>query len=295
MNSKKILAIINPISGYSRSREVPAALKRRLENEGFEVNLHFTSGPGCGGSIARNKGKDYDLVLVSGGDGTIREVAEGLVHSDTPFTIFPAGTENLFAKEVGILPDIDQVVQTIKWGRTAAMDMAQVNGQHFLLISGVGFDGQVLLHLKKFRTRNISHLTYFWPIWRTFWEYEFPPMTVEADGELLCEKARGLLFISNIPRYAVGLRICPKAKYDDGLLDVCIYLCQHQTTLLGHAWRTVNKKHLEHPGVIYRQARNIKVTSDVKIPFQTDGDPAGFLPAEYSILPKAVQVILPPG
>ncbi len=79
-------------------------------------------------------------------------------------------------------------------------------------------------------------------------------MTVEADGEVLVRSGRGLVFVSNIARYAVGLRICQKAKFDDGLLDVCIYLCDHQTTLLGHAWRTVRGTHLEHPNVIYRQA-----------------------------------------
>ncbi len=295
MNFKRILAIINPISGYSRSRELPYALKTRLEKEGFEVNLHFTSGPGCGGSFARHNGKKYDLVLVAGGDGTIREVAEGLVHSDVPFTIYPAGTENLFAKEMDIHPEIDQVVQTIKWGRYVTMDMAKVNEKHFLLLSGVGFDAQVLLHLNKFRTGNITHFTYFWPIWRTFWEYDFPPMTVCADGEILCENGRGLVFISNIPRYAVGLRICQKAKYDDGLLDICIYLCHHQTTLLGHAWRTVGQKHIGHPNVIYRQAKRITVTAASPVPYQVDGDPAGFLPADYTILPNAVHVVLPPG
>jgi diacylglycerol kinase (ATP) len=295
MNIKKILVIINPISGYSRSRELPGALKTRLEGEGFMVDLHRTSGPGDGGQYAHVCARKYDLVLVCGGDGTIREVADGLCGSFVPITIFTAGTENLFAKEMGIVADLNQLVQTIKWGKSICLDMGQVNERKYLLLSGVGFDAEVLLHMNKFRTGNITHLTYFWPIWRTFWEHRFPSMTVQADGEVLIENRRGLVFVTNISRYAVGLRICKNAIYNDGLLDVCIYLCDHQIPLLGHAWRTTRGKHLSHPNVIYHQARNVKVTSTMNVPFETDGDPAGFLPAEYSVIPSALNVLIPPG
>jgi len=293
--SKKVLAIINPISGYSRSRELPAAIKTRLDAEGFEADVVFTAGPGDASRIARVRGRKYDLVVAAGGDGTVREVADGLARSHVPMTIFPAGTENLFAKEMSIVPNLEQFVQTIKWGRRVIIDMAQVNGRHYLLLSGVGFDAEVLLHLNRFRTGNITHLTYFWPIWRTFREYGFPAITVEADDEILLRNGRGMVFVSNIPRYAVGLRICKNAKYDDGLLDVCIYLCEHQTELLGHAWRTVKGTHLEHPKVIYRQVKRVKVTSDYPVPLETDGDPAGCLPAEYNVIPRAMHVLLPPG
>lgn len=292
---KRILAIINPISGYSRSRELPGAIKSRLEAEDFQVDLYFTTGPGDACQCARTRGPRYDLVVASGGDGTVRDVADGLFHSNVPMTIFPAGTENLFAKEMGLVPDLEQFIQTIKWGRRMTLDMGQVNDRHYLLLSGIGFDAEVLLHLNRFRTGNITHLTYFWPIWRTFWEHEFPRMTVEADGEVLMENARGLVFVSNIGRYAVNLRICRRAKYDDGLLDVCIYRCDHRAALLGHAWRTLQGTHLQAPSVIYRQARRVKVTSPARVPFETDGDPAGYLPAEYSVIPRSIQVILPPG
>jgi len=295
MMVKRILVIINPISGYSRSRSLPRDLRERLESEGFEVDVHFTGGPGDGGRFAREHGDQCDLVIAAGGDGTIRDVAEGLTCTNIPLTIFPAGTENLFAQETKIIPDLEQLVQTVKWGRTVNMDMGQVDGRRFLLMAGVGFDGEVLIKLNRFRTGNITHLTYFWPIWRTFWEHNFPPMTIEADGQVVVESGRGLLFVSNIARYAVKLRICAKARQDDGLLDICFYRATDQYELLGHAWRTVVGRHMEHPGVVYRQAKVVRVTSPQAVPYQTDGDPAGILPAEFSVIPKALKVVVPPG
>ncbi len=271
------------------------AIKRRLKVEGFDISLHTTRGAGDGGDYARRFGNHFDLVIVSGGDGTIRDVVSGMVGMNVPFTVFPSGTENLFAKEMGIHSDLDQLIQTIKWGRTVTMDMGQVNGKVYLLLSGIGFDAEVLMQLNKFRTGNITHLTYFWPIWRTLWEYHFPPMTIEADGEVLAQNVRGLAFVSNISRYAVGLRICQKADFDDGLLDVCFYRCTHRLPLVAHSWRTLRGTHLNHTDVIYRQAKKITITSDIKIPFETDGDPAGYLPAVYSVVPHAIQVRLPAG
>jgi YegS/Rv2252/BmrU family lipid kinase len=251
-------------------------------------------GPGDGGHWARRYAEYFDLVIISGGDGTICEVINGLSGTNKPITIFPSGTENLFAKEMGIVPDCEKLIQTIKWGRTVVMDIGQVNDRKFLLLSGVGFDANVLLELNKFRTGNITHLTYFWPIWRTYWEYRYPAMTVEADGEIIVENERGLMFVSNISRYAVGLRICDQAKFDDGLLDICFYRCTHQFGLFKHAWHTVMRTHRQDPLVIYRQAKKIRVTSNTPIPFETDGDPIGNLPAEFSVIPQAVRVILPP-
>jgi diacylglycerol kinase (ATP) len=293
MDIKKILVIINPISGYSRSRELPMKLRQSLRSHGFDPHIHITRGPGDGGLWARKYADRFDLVVISGGDGTVCEVVNGLAGSDKPITIFPSGTENLFAKEMGIVPDCEKLIQTIKWGRTVVMDIGQVNDRKFLLISGVGFDAEVLLQLNKFRTGNITHLTYFWPIWRTLFEYHFPPMTIEADGEIIVENARGLMFVSNISRYAVGLRICNDARYDDGLLDVCFYHCTNQITLVKHSWNTVFHKHRQDPRVVYRQAKKIRVTAHEAIPFETDGDPAGNLPAEFSVIPQAVRVILP--
>jgi YegS/Rv2252/BmrU family lipid kinase len=290
---KRVLAILNPISGYSRSRELPFQLKRRFARENFDYLVHQTRYKGDGAETARKLAKFYDVVVVAGGDGTVQEVSDAMISSNIPLTIIPAGTENLLAKELRITNDLDQLIQTIKWGKPVTMDVAKSNDKHFLLLCGIGFDAEVLLQLNKYRRGNITHLTYFWPIWRTFWEHGFPRMTVEADGESIIEDESALVFVTNISRYACGLRIGHNAVFNDGLLDLCVYRCDHQFPLLAHAWRTVRRTHLTHPRVIYRQCKNIRVSSSQIIPYETDGDPAGFLPADFSVIPSAVKILTP--
>lgn len=290
---KSILVIINPISGYARSRELPLALWRRLRREGFDIHVHLTTGPGDAYAFTAAHVRQFDLALVAGGDGTVRDVVSAAAAAGVRTTILPTGTENVFAKEMGINADLDRIVRTVRDGTTIALDLGSINNRPFLMLSGVGFDAEVLLNLNAFRTGNITHLTYFWPIWRTFWEYAFHPVTVEADGEVVVEDCPALVFVSNIRRYAVGLRICDRADYQDGLLDVCIYRCDHQFPLLAHAWRTAWRRHLARNNVIYRQAKRITVTSAFPVPYQTDGDPAGRLPAEYAVLPGAVKLLVP--
>lgn len=291
---KKLLAIINPISGYARSRQLPIVLARRLAQEGLTARFHWTTGPRHAANLARQEADKFDAVIVAGGDGTISEVVQGLAGKDKPIILLPTGTENLLAKELKISSNIDALIAAIKMGTEHDFDLGKVNDKHFLLISGVGFDAQVLNHLIRYRTGNITHLTYFWPIWRTFWEYRFPPISVWVDGQQIFDNQPGLVFVSNINRYAVGLRICMHARCDDGLLDVCIYPCDHQWPLLVHAWRTTWRKHLDKTGAIYRQGKSIRIESTQTVPFQTDGDPAGYLPAHYSIVPHQVKILTPP-
>jgi len=293
--AKTLLVILNPISGYARSRQLPIRLRRRLEEEGFEAYFHITCGPDDAKRAASGAADRFDAIVVAGGDGTIREVIDGLAGRSVPLAILPTGTENLLAKELKVPSNnLEALIASLKGGRLQNLDLALANGRHFLMVSGVGFDAEVLHHLLRYRTSNITHLTYFWPIWRTFWEYAFPPISAWVDGEKLVDNQRGLLFVSNIRRYAVGLRICMQARCDDGLLDVCFYPCTHQIPLLLHAWRTVWGRHVRQGGAVYRQGRTVRVESNQRIAFQTDGDPAGFLPAQFSIRQHQVKILTPP-
>jgi len=273
---------------------MPVKLYRRLTDEGFHAHLHWTSGPNDAAETARRLADQFDLIIASGGDGTISEVVQGLAGKNKPIAILPTGTENLLAKELKIRSSVDALIAALKMGKEHNFDVAKVNGRHFLLISGVGFDAEVLHHLIRLRSSNITHLTYFWPIWRTFWEHRFPPVSVWVDDEQVFDNQRGLVFVSNINRYSIGLRICMHARFDDGLLDVCVYPCDHQWPLLRHAWNTTFKKHLNDTSVIYRQGRHIRVESPQHVPFHTDGDPAGYLPAEYSVMDYQIKILTAP-
>jgi diacylglycerol kinase (ATP) len=120
-------------------------------------------------------------------------------------------------------------------------------------------------------------------------------MRVQVDNEQVFD-GPGLVFVGNISRYAAGLQIFHYADYSDGLLDVCIYRCAGRLHLLKHSILTILKRHANRPDVIYRQGKNITVSSDDdSMRTEIDGDPGPPLPARISVIPRAVRCLVPEG
>jgi diacylglycerol kinase family enzyme len=171
------------------------------------------------------------------------------------------------------------------------VDVGMINGRHFLVVAGAGFDAEVVERLRDCRAGHITHLGYFWPIWRTFWEHRFPVITAEADGETIFE-GQALVLVGNLPRYAVGLPIFPDARYDDGLLDVVIYPCAGRGRLVGHAINTILKRHYHRGGTLHHRCRTLRLRSPRRVPIEADGDHAGELPADISVQPGYAMFLL---
>lgn len=290
-----IAYIVNPKSGASSRKLTSRKFGGYLAKKGYEVKFELTKSLEHACELATDAAVDYEcaLVVAVGGDGIIREVAHGLEGSDKPLLVIPAGTENLLANELGFDGRLKTTIKTFEAGYTRPLDLGCVNGKCFTSIAGFGFDGTVVKNVSENRLGHITYFDYFWPIWRTFWNYKFSPIHVEVDGEEIFN-GRGLVFVGNISRYALGLQILGKADYGDGLLDICIYDCDNKICLMKHSAMTLLKKHTNAANVIYLQGKNIKVTSNSQdIETEIDGDPGPSLPVEINILPQAVNVMVP--
>lgn len=295
-NGGYIAYIVNPKAGASSHKMLGRKFAMYLAGRGFDVRFNLTTSLDHACELATDAAVDYNcqLVVAVGGDGIVREVMHGLEGSDKPLLIVPAGTENLLANELGFDERLKTIINAFENGHTRQMDLGCVNGKCFTSIAGFGFDAQVVREVSAGRTGHIDHFDYFWPIWRTFWKYKFPPMKVEIDGEEIFD-GPGLVFVGNISRYALGLQILRYADYGDGLLDVCIYKCANHFQLAKHSFMTVLKRHSSGKNLIYRQGKNFKITSSVDdIATEIDGDPGPALPLEINVIPKAVKVIVPP-
>jgi len=293
-----ITYIVNPKSGAGSGGKLPGRqFEQYLTDRGFDVRPSRTASLEHACELATDAAVDFNcaMVVVVGGDGTVREVAHGLEGSDKPLLIVPGGTENLLANELGLDRRYKTLVRTFEAGFVRALDLGSANGKCFTSIAGFGFDGEVVRRVAESRQGHINYYDYFWPIWRTFWAYEFVPVTVEVDGERIFE-GRGLVFVGNISRYAIGLNILDKADFSDGLLDVCVYKCRGRAHLVKHSVMTTFKQHAGCRDVIYRQGKRIIVGSDVEeVRSEIDGDPGPALPVEINVLPQAVSVMVPEG
>ena len=291
-----IAYIINPKSGASSGKIMVSQFKEYLSAHGFDVRTYFTQSLPHAGELATRAAVDYNcaMVVAAGGDGTIREVAHGLEGSDKTMLIIPGGTENLLANELGLDERTKTLIKAFEAGSVKSLDLGSANGRCFTSIAGFGFDGEVIKRVNDQRKGHINHLDYFWPLWQAFWEHKFPDLKVVIDGENIFQ-GQAMVFVGNISRYAIGLKILKNADFSDQMLDVCIYKCINRPTLVKHSLMTVLKMHAERNSVIYRQGKIIEVSStSPNVQTQLDGDPGPKLPVKIEIIPQAVKVMVPP-
>jgi len=291
--NRPVHLILNPRSGYGGRKYLLAELRAECRRGGIELIVHRTRGPGDATDYARELPGTAAAAMVWGGDGTVNEVAQALAGSDVPVLPYPAGTENLLASQLRMPTGPRRVVELLRTGRVVPCDVGCINGRNFLLIIGIGFDGEVVRRLSADRSGHISHLSYFWPIWRTFWEHDFPHLRVVADGREVFND-RGLAFVGNISRYAVGLRICRDAVWDDGLLDLVVFSCHEQTALVLHAAWTLLRVHPLKGNVIYRPFRHARIETDRPVPSQVDGDVGPETPLDIAVTGRRLLLIVPP-
>ena len=288
--------IINPKSGSSSSKAEFDGFKSYLSQKGFKVRTTFTTSLEHARQLAADAAVDYDcaMIVVVGGDGTVREVAHGLESSSKPLLILAAGTENLLSNELGFDDTLKTLIKAFEDGEIKPFDLGKLNDCFFTSIAGFGFDGRIVKRVDAKRQGHITHLDYFWPIWRTFWDYKFPVMKVEVDGEEIFN-GKCMVFVGNISRYATGLQILHWADFSDGLLDVCIYKCAGRIHLAKHSFMTAIKQHYDCSDVIYHQGKVIDITSpeNERIESEIDGDPGPAMPGHIEIIPKAVNLLVP--
>ncbi|UCG33221.1 MAG: NAD(+)/NADH kinase, partial [Phycisphaerales bacterium] len=253
--------LVNPIAGRGPRRAIIKRALARLHAASWRGHVHDTCRPGHAIKICRQIPRHHRAVVVCGGDGTVREAAAGLAGSGLPMAVLPAGTENLTARVMGYRADADFLSRLLFTGHARPVDLLRA-GQHiFLVVAGVGFDAEVVAHLARRRRRHVSYATYLIPFTQTWLGHRFPSFRVFADGKEVFT-GRGLAFIGNMARYALGLRILDRARWDDGRADLCVYPCSSRLALLRHAWNTARRRHLVTGRCVYGQFRHISITSD---------------------------------
>ena len=290
-----VLLAVNPKAGSGRFVHLLESLQEKLAEAGFAVQRCTDVATLQSQAKALAEQGKLRVVIVAGGDGSARLIAESLP-ANTPLMILPLGTENLLARHLGYSRDAEAMVEIVKNGQPTAMDAGLANGKLFLVMVGIGFDASVVKALHDHRSGNITRWSYVWPIISAVWRYRYPKMELRWQTPTRCETDPAVqllslnaafVFVSNLPRYAGFLTFAPKAVGTDGLLDVVAFL-------KGSFWRGVLyvvsvwlglHQRLGNVKIAPTQKLHISSTADYPVYFQIDGDPGGELPLEIEVLP----------
>jgi YegS/Rv2252/BmrU family lipid kinase len=288
-----LFVIFNPAARGEKSQR----LRRFLESKaGPTVTLAPTQHAGDATRLAAGGvAAGHEVIVAAGGDGTINEVVNGLAGKKTTLGVMPLGTANVFARELGLPLNLKKAWATLERGATRAVDLgvAEMGGKRrwFIQLGGVGLDARAVRMTSWELKKRVGPLSYVWAGLEALRHRASPVEVVGADGKLLA--AGAAVLVGNGRLYGGPLCLFPKARLDDGLLDVCVFEQAGHFNAMRHALGVLCGMHTRWSGVRYFQASRFVCRAASPAPVQLDGEDAGDAPVEFGAEPKALKVIVP--
>ncbi|QEK11919.1 YegS/Rv2252/BmrU family lipid kinase [Crassaminicella thermophila] len=241
---------------------------------------------------------EYDCIIAVGGDGTVHEVINGVMigNNKIPIAILPAGTVNDFAKFMNIPTDVKGFCNMIKKNQRKKIDLGKVGDRYFINVLAGGLLTDVGYKVSPDLKTVLGKYAYYVEGMKEIPKQMFKSISLEIDSEEFTGEEDIFMFIvTNTPSVGGFKKIAPKAKIDDGLLDICIIKKSDIPEFLSLFFHTMKGEHIYHPKVLYFQTSEIKLKckKDVKIDLDVDGEQGGKLPATIEVIPKAIDMIVP--
>jgi diacylglycerol kinase (ATP) len=299
----RTLFIINPAAGAGRARARWARLKSELHKQYPQADRAHTTTPGEAATLARAAAADFDLLVAVGGDGTVSEVANGILSSQSSrliLAIVPVGTGNDVAATLGIHTLTDSL-HSLTSGPARSIDVLQIHchskglpvTQHALLFAGAGIIGESLKRTtascKRFFGQRLSYPA---GVVRALCTYLSPLMRITC-GDKGFEQRYLFVGASNTELAGGGMRIAPGARVDDGLLNVNLIGAVGRWRALLQLRRLCRGQHTKHPSVRYFPADSLQIDATPALDVAADGDIIGETPARIVVRPKALRVLVP--
>lgn len=287
-----ISLIINPAAGNGYSKTVAQKAEAYFKAKGLEYELLETSSPGEAMELARKAAQYAEIVVSDGGDGTIREVAQGLMGSDVPLGILPGGRGNDFRRSLAIPDKVAEALDILVTGEDKRIDLLEVNGDVCANVYSIGFDVEVVANSKKFK--KFKALGYYLSVIYTCIAYKAQPMHIEINGEVL-DGNFYLIAFGNGTMYGGGMKVLPESVNDDGFLDVCLVNSVNFLQVLRLLPKFVAGRHGEIKDIVrFFRTKELKVRTPHPMDAQADGE---ILPSisdtDARILPLALKVRVP--
>jgi len=288
----KLFVIFNPAARGEKSQRV----RRFLETKaGPAVTLAPTQRADEARLLAARAVADgYRVIVAAGGDGTINEVVNGMGTSDSVLGVLPLGTVNVFAQELGIPRRIEAAWALIQNGRPRTIDLARAESpgviRYFIQLAGVGVDARAVRAASWELKKKVGPLSYVWAGLKTI---SLPHARIEVSANGNGSVGGVAVLIGNGRYYGGRFSLFPKARMDDGLLDVCVFETWGYLDMLRYTQGVLRGVHIDLGGVEYFQAERLACHAPSPTPFELDGEDVGDAPVTFSVVPRALRVIAP--
>jgi YegS/Rv2252/BmrU family lipid kinase len=296
--------IINPVAGASSTRRKWPRISRLLKGIGLSFDYEYTEGVGHAIELARAAVSDgYPYLVAVGGDGTVNEVANGILcstnASTTSLGVISTGTGSDFARSMGLPRHYVNACSALTHGRKALIDVGIVEYRHkgqtqqryFVNAAGIGFDAAVVQATERLPKFFGGTVPYVFGLLRTLIGYHNKSVVVRIGDKV--EKTRVVtVAVANGGYFGGGMHVAPDASLNDYLFDVMIVRDMGKFELLRAFPRVYKGTHVTHPKVVMSKAAEVTVESPERILVHADGELLGEGPVSFRLMPAALSIMV---
>jgi len=265
-----------------------------LRTAGAEVESVTTTSHGQGrdyAHLAASSG-EFDMVIAAGGDGTVHDVASGLIGTHCPLGIIPMGTANVFARELGLDFSPDALASTLISGPTRTIAVGRVNEAPFLFVAGLGFDAAAVRYFEEGNHRWFGIGGFIPPVLRSLISAPDTPLEITIDGT---GHTAHWVIVTRVKHYAANILLVPEANLEDNKLHVILFSGSGIWVRMRQLSALLTGMLKFDPGVTMISCHHLTIKADLDVPVQIDGEAKGCLPLELGIYPQRLEVVCPSG
>jgi len=295
--SRSACLIFNPIAGQSNPEQDLEKIRSILEPE-LDLDVLTTTPEVDTYQLAKDAvDQRFEVIIASGGDGTVSAVASAVVETDIPLGIIPRGTANAFANALGIPTSIEGACATILAGTTRVVDAASCNGRPMILLAGIGFEAETVNRADREYKNQFGMLAYILAGLEELSELETFEAKLETDDKIITLQAAAVTVANIAPPTCVLAQGPGELIADDGLLDVTLVAPTNTLGALAAAYNLLQSAFLGQPAAQpdtgYLRTKRIKITTDPPQKVVQDGELISPTPVEIVCIPGGLTIFVP--
>ncbi|WP_018922764.1 diacylglycerol/lipid kinase family protein [Salsuginibacillus kocurii] len=290
--------IVNKVSGNGKGDKAWKQVEQALQAAEYAYTVRFTERPQHATELVEELvEKKVETIITIGGDGTIHEVANGLIGKDTALGLIPTGSGNDFARCLGVPNHYGQAFERIVANKTKQVDVLELEDKYCLTVTGIGFDGEVAKNVnrssyKKYLNRlRVGGLSYVVSVLETLRTYQPTTVTITVDGNEMNFTDVWLVAVANAPNYGGGVMICPDATPEDGMLNLCVVHGSSKWELLRVFPQAYKGKHTTKDFVTLLEGKEVLIHSDPPVHVHSDGEEMKKSPLHIRVKKDALRVL----
>ncbi|MEO1389196.1 MAG: methylglyoxal synthase [Cyanobacteria bacterium J06634_6] len=296
--------IFNPVSGQGNPNQDLKLIRQILEPQ-IQVNVMFTDAEVAPGEQAKEAiASGADLIIASGGDGTVSAVAEAVMQTDIPLGVVPRGTANAFSVALGIPTNLRAACETILAGTTRQVDVATCNGLPMVLLGGIGFEAETVERANREMKNRFGVLAYLVAGMQQIADQESFSAEIEINEEINQFDCVAITVANAAPPTSVLAQGFGEVITDDGLLDITIGLTSTEARGIGARLQGVGaiadlftaalvKRPTQNEDILSLRVPTLKVTTTPPQKVVVDGEIIGTTPVEFQCINKGLTILAP--